>query len=133
MTASFLSPSALVKVERWSDLYILGLKLCQRRTGLATGLRTSRALTVGQMIPKNSNTIFQPNPSGVESVPGPLGHAIAMMGSNIALQPVKPIRLSASVPVQDLWKLSLAGKRPHDPVGKEHQADRHDHARPQNV
>lgn len=53
-----------------------------RPNRLASGLRTSRTMTVGMMIPDITNTLFPPIVRGVESVLEPLGYASIIVNTD---------------------------------------------------
>lgn len=53
-----------------------------RPNRLASGLRTSRTMTVGIMIPDITNTVFPPIVRGVESVLEPLGYASIIVNTD---------------------------------------------------
>ena len=57
-------------------------KLGYRPNRLASGLRTSRTMTVGIMIPDMTNTVFPPIVRGIESVLEPLGYASIIVNTD---------------------------------------------------
>jgi LacI family transcriptional regulator len=57
-----------------------------RPNRLASGLRTSRTMTVGIVIPDITNTIFPPILRGVESVLEPLGYASIIVNTDNAVE-----------------------------------------------
>ena len=65
--------------ERIQDV---AAQLGYRRNRIAAGLRTSRTMTVGVMIPDITNVIFPPILRGIESVLEPLGYASIIVNTD---------------------------------------------------